>query len=198
MASSPRRDPGRGPARVVFRPACTSAIPTTTSSSSPCTIGEPDVPSPLSFRGAPRSTRQLHTDVRRQIDRNEPVTRVQIVLPALVDDSEVATFQGASVSDHSIDLVELEGRRVLRIVDTENEAGAGLRPALDEPRRHTNASVALRQAQDVLGEVVEDHLLRDGRALVEAHLAPEPLDVELLGVAEAAVGLQRDVARLEP
>src|SRR6266446_3526390 len=44
MASSPRRDPGRGPARVVFRPACTSAIPTTTSLSSPCTIAGPDVP----------------------------------------------------------------------------------------------------------------------------------------------------------
>src|SRR6266446_3597737 len=97
----------------------------------------------LAFRGAPRSARQRHTDVMRQIDRNEPVSGVQIVLPALVDDSKVATFQGASVSDHSIDLVELEGRRVLRIVDTENEAGAGLRPALDEPRRHTNASVAL-------------------------------------------------------
>src|SRR5438552_5152688 len=152
-ASSPRPAPGRAPARVVFRPASTSAIPTTTSSSSPCTTAGPDVPSRLSFRGAPRSARQLHTDVRRHIDRNEPVTRVQIILPALVDDSEVATFQGASVSDHSIDLVELEGRRGLRIVDTEDEAGAGLRPALDEPRRHTNASVALRQAQAVLGEV---------------------------------------------
>src|SRR5882724_9761053 len=117
MASSPRRDPGRGPARVVFRPACTSAIPTTTSSSSPCTIGEPDVPSPLSFRGAPRSTRQLYTDVSRQIDRNEPVSRVQIVLPALVDDSKVATFQGASASEYSIDLVEREGRGIFRIVE---------------------------------------------------------------------------------
>src|SRR2546426_12021314 len=58
-------------------------------------------------------------------------------------------------------------------------------------------SVALRQPQDVLREVVEDHLLRDGRDLVEAHLAPEPLDVELLGVTVASVGLQRDVARLE-
>src|SRR5882724_5318160 len=46
---------------------------------------------------------------------------------------------------------------------------------------HSDMSVALRQAQDVLGEVVEDHLLRNGRDLVEAHLAPEPLHVELLG-----------------
>src|SRR2546425_9145115 len=62
---------------------------------------------------------------------------------------------------------------------------------------HSDTSVALREAQHVLGEVVEHHLLRDGRDLVEAHLAPEPLDVELLGVAVAAVGLQRDVAGLE-
>src|SRR5439155_7827007 len=73
----------------------------------------------------------------RMSGRNEPVSRVQIVLSALVDHSKVATFQGASVSDHSIDLVELERRGILRIVDTENEARAGLRPALDEPSRHT-------------------------------------------------------------
>src|SRR5213594_3062656 len=58
-------------------------------------------------------------------------------------------------------------------------------------------SVALGQAQHVLGQVVENHLLRDRRDLVETHLAPEPLDVEFLRVAVAAVGLQRDVARLE-
>ena len=49
----------------------------------------------------------------------------------------------------------------------------------------------------MLGQVVERHLLRHRRDLVEAYLAPEPLDVELLGVAVAAVGLQGDVARLE-
>src|SRR5438093_10680515 len=58
-------------------------------------------------------------------------------------------------------------------------------------------SVALRQAEDVLGEIVEHHLLRNRRDLVEADLAPEPLDVELLGVAVAAVSLERGVARLE-
>src|SRR6267143_6673459 len=47
---------------------------------------------------------------------------------------------------------------------------------------HSDTSVALRQAQDVLGEVVENHLLGDRRDLVEPNLAPEPLDVELLGV----------------
>src|SRR5436190_11055720 len=59
-------------------------------------------------------------------------------------------------------------------------------------------SVALGKAQHVLRQVIEDHLLRDGRDLVEPHLAPQPLDVELLGVAVAAVRLHRDIARLEP
>src|SRR5262249_17666540 len=58
-------------------------------------------------------------------------------------------------------------------------------------------SVALGQPEHVLRDVVEDHLLRHRRDLVESHLAPEPLDVEFLGVAVAAVGLQRDVASLE-
>src|SRR6266581_6794106 len=58
-------------------------------------------------------------------------------------------------------------------------------------------SVALGKPEHVLRDMVEDHLLRHRRDLVETHLAPEPLDVELLRVAVAAVGLQRDVARLE-
>src|SRR5882724_2225339 len=58
-------------------------------------------------------------------------------------------------------------------------------------------SVALGQPEHVLRDMVEDHLLRHRRDFVEAHLAPEPLDVELLRVAVAAVGLQRDVARFE-
>src|SRR5882672_2622478 len=45
------------------------------------------------------------------------------------------------------------------------------------------ASVALGQPEDVLREIVQNHLLRDRRDLVEADLAPEPLDVELLRVA---------------
>src|SRR5713226_5359840 len=59
-------------------------------------------------------------------------------------------------------------------------------------------SVALRQAQHVLGQVVEHHLLGDRRDLVEPDLAPEPLDVELARVAVAAERLERRVARLEP
>jgi catechol 2,3-dioxygenase-like lactoylglutathione lyase family enzyme len=50
-------------------------------------------------------------------------------------------------------------------------------------------SVALRQAEHVLGEMVEHHLLGHRRDLVEPHLAPETLDVELLRVAVATVRL---------
>src|SRR5262245_44347829 len=57
--------------------------------------------------------------------------------------------------------------------------------------------VALGQPEHVLGDVIEDHLLRHRRDLVKAHFAPEPLDIEFLRVAIAAVGLQRDVACLE-
>src|SRR3989441_12825314 len=63
---------------------------------------------------------------------------------------------------------------------------------------HSDTSVALRQAQHVLGQVVEHHLLGDRRDLVEPDLAPEPLDVELARVAVAAERLERRVARLEP
>src|SRR5262249_40597231 len=58
-------------------------------------------------------------------------------------------------------------------------------------------SVALGQPEHVLRDVVEDHLLRDRRDLVEAHRAQGRLDVDSLRVAVAAVGWQRDVARLE-
>src|SRR5438876_2427776 len=45
------------------------------------------------------------------------------------------------------------------------------------------------QAEDVLGEVVEDHLLRDRGDAHQPGLAPVALDVVLAGVAEPAVGL---------
>src|SRR5215831_13944841 len=53
------------------------------------------------------------------------------------------------------------------------------------------------QPQHMLAEIVERHLLRDGRDLVESDLAPQALHVKLLGVAEAAEGLQRGVAGLK-
>src|SRR5439155_1812860 len=61
----------------------------------------------------------------------------------------------------------------------------------------SRGSIALGKTEHVLREVVEHHLLRDRRDLVEPDLAPEPLDVKFLRVAVAPVGLQRDVAGLE-
>src|SRR5215468_4285245 len=58
-------------------------------------------------------------------------------------------------------------------------------------------SVRARQPQHVLGQVVERHLLGHRGDLVQAHLAPQALDVELLRVAEASERLQRGVARVE-
>src|SRR6185295_1272771 len=58
-------------------------------------------------------------------------------------------------------------------------------------------SVGARQAEDVLGQIVERHLLGDRRDLVEPDLAPEALHVEFPRVPEAAEGLQRGVAGVE-
>src|SRR3954469_11799285 len=54
-------------------------------------------------------------------------------------------------------------------------------------------SVAPREAEDVFGDVVHDHLLGDRRDLHQPRLAPVALDVVLLGVPEPAVGLHRPV-----
>jgi hypothetical protein len=53
------------------------------------------------------------------------------------------------------------------------------------------------QAEDVLGEVIQHHLLRDRGDLEQPGLAPVALDVILLRVAVAAVGLQGRVGGLE-
>src|SRR5205809_6045692 len=53
------------------------------------------------------------------------------------------------------------------------------------------------QAEDVFGEVVEDHLLRDRGDPHEPGFAPGALDVVLAGGAEPAVGLHGRVGRGE-
>ena len=50
-------------------------------------------------------------------------------------------------------------------------------------------SVRPGEAEDVLGDVAQDQLLADRRDAEQPGLAPVALDVVLLGVAEAAVGL---------
>src|SRR5262245_48022377 len=58
-------------------------------------------------------------------------------------------------------------------------------------------SVTAGQAQHVLAQVVEHHLLGHRGDLVEADLAPQTLDVELLGVAVPTVRLYGHVTGLE-
>src|SRR6266576_1327614 len=58
-------------------------------------------------------------------------------------------------------------------------------------------SVRPGQAQHPLGQIVQHHLLGDRCDAEQADLAPQPLDVELARVAEAAEGLQRGVAGAE-
>src|SRR5262249_3278326 len=58
-----------------------------------------------------------------------------------------------------------------------------------------SCSIRPRQAENMLGEVGQDQIGRDRRGLIEPRLAELALDVELLGKAEAAVGLQAHVGR---
>src|SRR5256885_13918134 len=63
-------------------------------------------------------------------------------------------------------------------------------------RRRTPASVALGQAEHALGDVAQDQLLADRRDAGDHDLAQEALDMELLGVAIAAMGQDRALAGL--
>src|SRR5262249_55893526 len=63
--------------------------------------------------------------------------------------------------------------------------------------RGARRSVGLGETEHSLGQIVEGHLLRDRSYLVESHLPPEALDVELLRVTESAERLERGVRRLE-
>lgn len=51
-------------------------------------------------------------------------------------------------------------------------------------------SVGLGQTQNTFTEVVQNHLLGNGGEPEKSRLTPEPLNVVLLGVAEAPVGLK--------
>ena len=68
----------------------------------------------------------------------------------------------------------------------------GRPPALARGEAWT--SVALRQSQNTLGDIAQHELLADRRNAGDHDLAQEALDVELLGVAVAAVGHHRALA----
>ena len=50
--------------------------------------------------------RVLH--LGREADRNEPLRRIQVVLPAFVDDPSIAGSAGSGVVNHTVYLVSLE------------------------------------------------------------------------------------------
>src|SRR4051812_33932050 len=54
-------------------------------------------------------------------------------------------------------------------------------------------SIGLRQTEDVLGHVAEDHVGGDGRYLVQTCLTELALDVVLAGKAESPMGLQAGI-----
>src|SRR4029079_2832707 len=66
--------------------------------------------------------------------------------------------------------------------------------ASEKPRllRRTgiSGSIRPRQAENVFGQIRQDQVGRDRRGLVKSRFSELALDVELLGEAEATVGLQ--------
>src|SRR5207247_2436949 len=70
-----------------------------------------------------------------------------------------------------------------------------IQPARSVPSAHM--SVRTRHAEHMLRQVGEDQVRGDRRHLVEARLAELPLHVVLLREAEAAMGLDAGVGRLE-
>jgi hypothetical protein len=60
----------------------------------------------------------------RQFQENKALRRIEVVFAALVYDPEISVSFGAFVRQHTIDLVQLEGRRVAIVVDTDGEPDA--------------------------------------------------------------------------
>src|SRR4030095_12769327 len=58
----------------------------------------------------------------RDFNRYETVGRIQIVFATLIDDSKVAISRGIVIWKNTINLVQLEGNRILRIINTECES----------------------------------------------------------------------------
>jgi hypothetical protein len=58
----------------------------------------------------------------RDFNRYETVRRIQIVLATLIDDPKVAISRGIVIWKNTINLVQLEGNGVLRIINTDCES----------------------------------------------------------------------------
>jgi hypothetical protein len=57
----------------------------------------------------------------RDIDRNEPLRRIEIILAALIDDPKVALSPRLCVGYHAVDLVQLQRCWVARILHAHDE-----------------------------------------------------------------------------
>jgi hypothetical protein len=57
----------------------------------------------------------------RDIDRNEPLRRIEVILAALIDDPNVALWRRLWVGYHAVDLVQLERCWVARILNAHDE-----------------------------------------------------------------------------
>ena len=65
------------------------------------------------------------TDCRRQSHREEVGLRVEIVLARFVDDSYELVLLGVGIEQAAIELAALKRRLIARVVDADDELGAG-------------------------------------------------------------------------
>src|SRR5213593_428090 len=66
-------------------------------------------------------TKQGRFDPPGQFERDEPLSWIEVVLTALVYHAQIALPCRVLVRYDSVDLVQLKGRRILRVVDTDHE-----------------------------------------------------------------------------
>ena len=64
-------------------------------------------------------------DFQRHFNRHEAGRKVEAVFPAFVDDMYIAVTGGFFIRQYPINLVEIQGRGVSGVVDTDREPGLG-------------------------------------------------------------------------
>jgi hypothetical protein len=65
-------------------------------------------------------------DCLGDLDRHEPVGRVEVILPTLIDHPNVAVLLGVWICHEHVDLVALEGCLVAFILHTHGKTSGGL------------------------------------------------------------------------
>ena len=64
--------------------------------------------------------RQFH--LTGEFNRNETTGRIEIILSAFVNHSEIFILSSLVIPQDAVNLVKFEGDRVIRVVDTDNKA----------------------------------------------------------------------------